>query len=176
MSGVLILLLALVAAAAPRAQNASPSPPARSSEWKDAEADPQAMPASGCLKYDPEVVNLHGRIERQTFPGRPGFGFDGPTGDEKETCWLLRFDQPICMLEADPEFNHAMPRVARVQLVFMKDGSYKRYRALMGRRVIASGTLFGAQVGHHHVPLLLTVADIVPEPAPPPAARPARSK
>src|SRR5258705_6434133 len=45
--------------------------------------------------------------------------------------------------------------------VFPKGQSqYDTYRSLLGRRVIASGTLFRAHTGHHHTKVLLTVTDI----------------
>jgi hypothetical protein len=35
--------------------------------------------------------------------------------------------------------------------------AYAAYKELVGKRVVASGTLFGAITGHHHTPVLLTV-------------------
>jgi len=36
----------------------------------------------------------------------------------------------------------------------------ERVRDLLGKRVVATGTLFGAHTEHHHTPVLLTVTFI----------------
>jgi len=37
---------------------------------------------------------------------------------------------------------------------------YPKYRPLMGKRIVARGMLFGAQTGHHHTDVLLTVSEL----------------
>ena len=112
-----------------------------------------------CLKYEPELVTLHGTIERQSFPGPPNYE-SVKDGDALEIYWFLRLDQPLCVVGTDDPYNPAQAEVERVQLVFKGPDAYKRYRALMGRKAIATGTLYGAQTAHHKTPLLISVVDL----------------
>jgi hypothetical protein len=53
--------------------------------------------------------------------------------------------------------------IRRIQLVFHgEDRPYEKYKSLVGRRVDATGQLFGAHTGHHHTEVLLTVVDLQP--------------
>lgn len=114
----------------------------------------------GCLSYEPTVVALHGVLTRETFPGPPNYE-SIRKGDRAETSWLLKLDSPICVNEdkSDPDLNPGRKNVRKVQLVLNPEG-YEKYKALLGKKVVASGTLFGAHTGHHHTPVLLTVADL----------------
>ena len=58
--------------------------------------------------------------------------------------------------EKEPDLNPAKNDVGSIQLVLAPD-AYAAYKELVGKRVVASGTLFGAITGHHHTPVLLTV-------------------
>jgi hypothetical protein len=58
--------------------------------------------------------------------------------------------------EKEPDLNPAKKGVGRIQLVLSPD-AYAAYKELVGKRVVVSGTLFGAITGHHHTPVLLTV-------------------
>jgi hypothetical protein len=84
-------------------------------------------------------------------------------GDEPEIHWLLKLPQPICVDpdKSEPELNEAKQDVRLVQLVVNKE-AYKRYRKLVGKRVIATGMLFASITGHHHTPVLLTVKTLEP--------------
>jgi len=125
------------------------------------EPDLNVPPSADCLKYEPEVVTLHGTVERRSFPGPPNYE-SVQQGDTEETYWFLGLDRPICMLAGTESEDVPLPRVTRVQLVLSDSDGYRRYRALLGQKVTASGTLFGAHTGHHHEPVLLTVTDLVP--------------
>jgi hypothetical protein len=57
----------------------------------------------------------------------------------------------------DPDLNPAQGDVRRIQLVFLDAKAYQTDKELVGKKVIASGTLFGEHTGHHHTPVLLTV-------------------
>ena len=135
----------------------------------------QMAAAGECLKYEPEVVTLRGTIERQTFPGPPGYE-SIKDGDRKETYWFLRLDRPVCTVAATYE-NRAYAGVKVVQLVFPyprredgTDSAYVKYRPLFGHHVAAKGTLFGQITGHHFSRVLLSVSDLADDPvAPPPA-------
>lgn len=111
-----------------------------------------------CLNYEPEEVKLRGTIIRQTFPGRPNYE-SIRHGDEPETYWILRMKQPVCV-SASTDWERES-HVTNLQLVFKgEENQYKRYRRLLGRRVVVSGSLYHAHTGHHHTKVLLTVGDI----------------
>ena len=117
-------------------------------------------PTSPCLSYEPAVVKLSGTLARKTFPGPPNYE-NIHRGDRPETYWLLELSQPVCVNEdkSEPSLNPARKGIRTVQLVLTAD-AYKRYRRLVGKRVVATGTLFGEHTAHHHAPVLLTVKDL----------------
>jgi hypothetical protein len=112
---------------------------------------------AGCRSYKPATVGLHGTLVRETFAGPPNYQ-DIRKGDEAETVWLVKLDSPICIKqdEAEPDVNPRQKDVRRVQLVLNKEDG-ERAVALLGKRVVATGSLFGAHSRHHHTPVLLTV-------------------
>ena len=71
---------------------------------------------------------------------------------------LLKLESPNCVDEdkAQPDLNPSRKNVRKVQLVLNKEHD-ERANALRGKRVVATGTLFGAHTGHHHTSVLLTV-------------------
>jgi hypothetical protein len=111
----------------------------------------------GCLSYEPSLVALHGTLTREDFPGPPNYQDTGK-GDKAETYWFVKLDSPICVNEgkSDPNLNPRQKNIHRVQLVFGAE-AYGKYSALLGKKVVASGTLFGKNAPHHHTPVLLTV-------------------
>ena len=119
----------------------------------------QLEPA-GCRSYEPAVVALHGTLIRKTFPGPPNYS-DIHKGDTPETYFLLNLDSPVC-LNADkstPALRPSQKNVRTVQLV-LEEGMYERVKPLLGKKVVASGSLFAAHTGHHHTPVLLTVTNL----------------
>jgi hypothetical protein len=113
--------------------------------------------SSDCLSYEPAVVTLRGTLVRKTFPGPPNYE-DIRKGDRAEVFWLLDLDSPICVNEgkSEPGLNPEAKNIRRVQLVVEAE-TYKRYKGLVGKKVIATGTLFEGFNGHHHTPVLLMV-------------------
>jgi hypothetical protein len=109
-----------------------------------------------CLSYEPTVLTLHGTLARNTYPGPPDYA-DIRKGDKAETYWLLNLDSPVCVSrdEAMPDLYPGHKNIRRVQLV-LQPGSYLRYKALLGKRVVVVGTLFAAHTAHHHTDVLLT--------------------
>jgi hypothetical protein len=113
-----------------------------------------------CLSYEPSVVELAGTLERKDYPGPPNYE-SIEHGDARETTWLLRLDRAACTLDGASPSDPARLGITLLQLVFMDaDHEYPQYRSLMGKRIVARGTLFGAQTGHHHTDVLLTVSEI----------------
>jgi len=123
---------------------------------------PVAIPAqkpSGCLPYEPVVVELKGTIIRRTFPGPPNYE-SVKRGDRPEVVWLLILREPICMQEDknDPGINIAQTDIREIQIVFSEADGYKKYQSFVGtaKTVIVTGTLFGSHTGHHHTRVLIT--------------------
>lgn len=114
----------------------------------------------GCRSYSPTQITLKGTLSRKTSAGPPNYQ-DIRKGDKAETYWLLNLDSPICVNrdDSEPDLNPAQKAVRKVQLVLQAE-DYDRFKPLMGRRVVATGSLFGMHTGHHHTPVLLTVTNL----------------
>lgn len=120
----------------------------------------QTTARAHCLSYEPSVVKLTGTLFRKTYPGPPNYE-DVRRGDRPETSWFLKLSKPACV-NADkeqPDLNPAHENIRTVQLVIPAE-FYKKYKHLVGLRVIATGTLYGEFTGHHHTPVLLTVKSL----------------
>lgn len=120
----------------------------------------QGAKGTGCLQYEPVTARLTGTLVRQTFPGPPNYRSIS-RGDNPETAWLLVLAQPVCVDEdkAEPDLGPSQKDVRRVQLV-LDEKAYTTHKDLVGKRIVATGTLFGAHTGHHHTPVLLTVGTL----------------
>ena len=112
---------------------------------------------SGCLSYEPAVATLTGTLVRETFPGPPNYE-SIKHGDKPETSWFLVLPGSVCVNEdrAEPNLNPKQSAVREIQLV-LQPQQYVQHKALVGRKVLATGTLFGKHTGHHHTPVLLTL-------------------
>jgi hypothetical protein len=122
-----------------------------------------ALAESGrqCLSYEPTVVKLAGTIISKIYPGPPEYE-SIRKGDEPETYWLLVLPQPACVTRDDTQrYSYSSQEgVRQIQLVFKDEGMYKTYRSLLGKHVLATGTLFGANTIHHKTPVLLWVQNL----------------
>jgi hypothetical protein len=104
--------------------------------------------------YEPNVSTLTGIIEEAMFYGPPGYGED-TVNDVKENVYLLKLDKSIDMVaDTSNEFNVAKSNIMQLQLL-SKNGMEN----MKNKRVTLSGTLFGAQTGHHHTEVLFELAD-----------------
>jgi hypothetical protein len=83
-------------------------------------------------------------------------------GDKPETAWIIHLAHPICVDEdkTEPDLNPAQKNIQKVQLVFLGGGGYTKYKELVSKEVVATGTLFGSHTGHHHTAVLLTVREL----------------
>jgi hypothetical protein len=144
---IFISLALLLSIVAPSKLSAKEANPAKTSATAD------------CLEYGP-VVQLAGKLVRQTFPGPPNFA-SVAQGDTPEVAWILHLDKPVCV-RARPgdDIDVAVSHLHDLQLVLGSDNNYQRAEELLSRRVIVSGVLFGAHTGHHHTPVLLAVKNI----------------
>jgi hypothetical protein len=120
----------------------------------------QSSVSTKCLSYEPNVVTLTGTLIRKTFPGPPNYA-SVSRGDKPETSWLLYLSHPVCVDQdkASPALNPAHKNVNAIQLVISAE-FYEKYKNLLGKQVVATGTLFGEFTGHHHTPVLLTARDM----------------
>jgi len=119
-------------------------------------AHPQS--SNGCLSYEPTVVRINGTVIERTFPGPPNYE-SIKDGDEPETYWLLVLRGPVCVDQGDPGdlINEGKKGIRRIQLVLHDEGAYDKYHRLLGKRVVATGTLYGSHTAHHKTPVLLEV-------------------
>lgn len=107
-----------------------------------------------CLNYEPEIVTLRGKLERRTFTNVSGV---------RETHCILKLDKPICVnADANNEYNQQQKDISELQLVPFEAATLRvsDARALLNRRVVASGVLFGAHTQHHFTKVLLSVKEI----------------
>jgi hypothetical protein len=113
-----------------------------------------------CLSYEPRVVRIAGVLGQKTVPGPPNYE-SIRNSDRPETYWFMKLSHPVCVDQdkAEPDRNPAEKSISRIQLVPGPAG-YAAYAGLLGKRVVATGTLFGAITGHHHTPVLLTVRTV----------------
>jgi uncharacterized protein DUF4431 len=113
-----------------------------------------------CLSYEPAVVRLNGTLVRKTFAGPPNYE-NIRRGDRPETYWLLSLSQPVCVNEDDSDraLSPAHEDIRTVQLV-LTEVAYKKYKNLIGKQVVATGTLFGGITGHHHTDVLSKITSL----------------
>lgn len=113
------------------------------------------------VHYEPEVVELRGTLEIQTFPGPPNYE-SIKDGDKTETSWYLRLPNTIDVLPTDPKSlnNSEVERNVKIlQLAIGFNNSVWRKLDFISKGTSASvrGTLYHRSNGHHHSRVLLSV-------------------
>jgi hypothetical protein len=112
--------------------------------------------AASCLHYEGDALTLSGRVVLKTFFGPPNYG-ENPETDSRETQGILILPKPVCV-NADKDGNHeAEKNQSELTLVPPKGVNLKRFAA---KQVVVHGTLFHADNGHHHTPVLMIVTRI----------------
>jgi hypothetical protein len=100
----------------------------------------------------------HGILSSKVYWGPPGYGED-TTADERENVYLLLLDKGINIKAPKKDlsdgYNAAINNVMQLQLV-----NQQSLDAYLHKHVTITGTLFGAQTGHHHTDVLLDVKSI----------------
>ena len=99
-------------------------------------------------------MTLTGELTSRSVPGPPGYR-NIARGDHPETVVIIVLDAPICV-NADPVSranSRSHSQITEVQLVVTGSA----WRALRGKRVKASGSLFAENSRHHRTPVVLTV-------------------
>jgi hypothetical protein len=98
--------------------------------------------AAQCLYYGD--VSLTGRLVQQTYPGPPDF--EGVTkGDAPLVIWILQLDTGVCIISSDSSYPNVYNE-REIQLVlgtdqYARTDRYAQYRHLLGKRIVATGTL-----------------------------------
>lgn len=109
-------------------------------------------------QYEPVVSTMYGTLSTKVYWGPPGYGED-TTVDEKENVYLLVLDKGINIQAPKKDlsdgYNGAINNVMQLQLV-----NQQSLDAYLNKDVTVTGTLFGAQTGHHHTDVLLDVKNI----------------
>lgn len=121
-------------------------------------AYPTAAQAQRFLYYQPETVELEGKLVVQSKYGPPNFGED-PKTDEKVRIPVLVLKTPVNVLpiqgQDDGINTEPVYRVRQIQLSFAAGET--DHRKLIGKKVVVKGTLFRAHTGHHYTDVVLTV-------------------
>jgi len=110
------------------------------------------------LSYEPTVVELKGKLITRMYYGPPNYG-ENPDTDLKEVMPVLLLSEPVSVRgETDANTGYRRPSVEDVremQLVLSIP-----HKKLIGKVIISKGTLFQANTGHHHTPVLMDVQSI----------------
>ncbi|WP_218080218.1 DUF4431 domain-containing protein [Anthocerotibacter panamensis] len=117
------------------------------------------LAARTCFSYNTVKVNLSGEVKKKVFPGPPNYQDIG-SGDTLEEVWLLKLREPICtQASRKDELSEAENGVYSIQMVLVKS-QYRKYKKLIKKPIIATGTLFHGYTGHHHTKVLIKVENI----------------
>jgi tRNA nucleotidyltransferase (CCA-adding enzyme) len=107
------------------------------------------------LPYAPTTVELRGTMLKVVKYGPPGYG-ENPKSDAKYQIPMLLLVEPARVKgnSTSPVNKEDLTNVSFVQLIFLNTpaNEYWRYVDL---EIIATGTLFRAETGHHYTDLLM---------------------
>jgi hypothetical protein len=124
-------------------------------------AHPTAAQTQRSLHYEPETVELEGKLVIQSKYGPPNFG-EEPKSDEKVRIPVLVLKTPVNVLPIEGQNDgintEPVHRVRQIQLSFAVGET--GHRKLIGKNVVVKGTLFRAHTGHHYTDVVLTVRSI----------------
>jgi len=109
------------------------------------------------LSYEPETVELRGRLILQWKYGPPNYG-EEPKTDSKGRVPMLVLTAPVNVrgTPGDAINGESVRGIRRIQLV----SDPATYRHLAGKDVVVKGTLFHAHTGHHYTDVLITVSSL----------------
>jgi hypothetical protein len=114
------------------------------------------------LSYEPEVVELDGQLVVQSKYGPPNFG-EQPKTDQKVKVPVLVLRSGVSMLPADDDGpNRSVYHIKQIQLAF--SNSETSHKALVGKQVVVTGTLFHAHTAHHYTEVVMNVQSIERKP------------
>jgi len=114
--------------------------------------------AAECLLYEPSEVTLAGVVRYRTYAGPPNYDSIA-SGDRPERAAILELDSPVCVRskqQDDLGTNVPHDNIRLVQLVLLPSIS----RPSPDSKIAVTGSLSGAQTGHHRTRVLLYVRAI----------------
>ena len=112
-------------------------------------------PANECLKYEPVLVTLEGRLIERAFAGPPNYE-DTLKGDRPEHALILVLSRAVCVQADTLDPSHQEERgIEELQVGWLNDGAMKDLHRSVGRKVVLRGELMHAISGHHHTKLLV---------------------
>ena len=122
-------------------------------KWDEPSAAPTGSTASvEALRYDPEISTLTGVLEFRVFRNES----DG----SEERQLVLALPRAV-RVAAGSDIDQ--PELEAVDVVtIVPKGSYDSLSAAQGRAATVRGRLFAATTDHHHTPVLLGEAELVP--------------
>lgn len=116
------------------------------------------------LSYEPEIVELDGRLVVQSKYGPPNYGEEPKTDQKAKVPVLLLRDRVAVLGDRGEGYNsQTVYGVRQIQLAFAYGET--SHKALIGRQVVVTGTLFHAHTGHHYTDVVLKVRSIERKPA-----------
>ena len=124
-------------------------------------ADEARMQREACEHYAPRSVALPGKLTEVRNYGPPNYG-ENPKTDARVKVLVLKLARPLSVCgDSTSDINtESEKNVREVQLV-MSDTSAKH---LVGRAIVATGTLFHSHTGHHYTKILMDVSEIRKKP------------
>lgn len=120
---------------------------------------PAPTQAQRWLSYEPQTVELDGRLVIQAKYGPPNYG-EQPKTDEKVRIPVLVLQNPVNVLPSEENSynSQAVYRTRQIQLAFIE--TRIDYKNLIGKNVVVTGSLFHAHTGHHYTDVVLSVSSI----------------
>lgn len=120
----------------------------------------QAQVSQEWLSYEPAVVQLEGVLTLVQKYGPSNYG-ENPETDEKVQVLILVLKNPADV-RADPDSDlntDSFEGVKEVQLVIFPKRKIA-YKHLIGKNILARGTLYQRHTGHHYTDVVLTVISV----------------
>ena len=118
------------------------------------------------FKCDTPGVQLQGELTTRTFYGPPGFG-ETPAQDAREKALILKLPKAITV---DPIEDvkarscwGAFPHLASIQLFIFPEAKLTDARKLVGKEVVATGTLREGDAPSEHTKVIMEVKTVEPK-------------
>jgi hypothetical protein len=109
--------------------------------------------------YEPEISVIQGILKTEMFYGPPNYG-ESPKTDSKEEAYILYLDAPIRVIALPKDsdyYNQTRDSITKIQLVPFTQNIISPHN---GRHIRVTGPLWGAQTGHHHTDVLMSIQKV----------------
>jgi hypothetical protein len=122
------------------------------------------------FKFDTPGVKLEGTLSERVFYGPPGFG-ETPDKDAREKVLILTLEKPITVVpveNAKPKVTSSLStlrNVRGVQLFIFPSAKREEARKLIGKTIVAIGTLNEATAPSEHLKVSMDVGSLGPKQA-----------